>query len=884
MSCMFFSRCYTAHDRKLAAIFGRYGRFISKHPWLIILFSILLNLIGGIGILKFEYETNIETQYYLDKSRAFQDRDFIRRTFPQNEYNFQPHALSDLGYFGEVIIRTKNKGNIYQESVFQEVLSIHRKIKNGVAVKYLNRSFTFTDVCAKSFSKCVIQGEEVLSPDFVTDIRRMNVTYPRFKNLLLSSTIAKATLNGSVLVAAQMIKLRYFLTQVPEEKSQISKLWVKEFIKHMENITTKELEVAFLYHNAMDDEVMKSGLAEAHLFPLTLIIMIVYASIATSGRKIDCVYDVQNLGRIGVFAALISMIPAIGIASACGVKFMNSVATMPFLIIGIGINDMFIILSGYAETVGDHVMSLEKRIERTMMTSGLSITITSLTDIITFLIGYSSIYTTIQNFCVFTGIAVFFCYFNQLTILTPCLVLHQRRVDQNQHSYTCKPTRPRDQLKKEGRSCCYVTFCSGNKPLSRTDMESILEIYPKRLVQFIVSNNISRLIVFCLYIVYLVFAIIGATGLRQSTKYSDLALVGSNYYKANIWDYENYPLELPFQIVFQKPLHYEDSFTRTAINKMVQNLKNDTLVRDDVEINWLTSFERFYGNSITPDNFYQLANEFISATKMFKEDVVFSSDNRSIIYSRVYLLSDNVRTSEQQAELLINVRQIVDSSGLPCTVYTPLFMFCEQYVNMISSALQTVGTAVSAMFLITCFFMPHPLVIFIVTTSMVSILTGVFGFIKLWGLDISVVTMIELVISVGFSVDFSAHICHAYLTSPSHDRASRVREAIELAGGPIINGACSTIIGLSLLSSSNSFIFQSFFKVLFFVVVFGLLHGVIIIPIVFTYIGPKVRILSKGETTPDEKEDSQEPLVVPHTNGYIQEPQPNDTKYNGSIM
>jgi hypothetical protein len=34
---------------------------------------------------------------------------------------------------------------------------------------------------------------------------------------------------------------------------------------------------------------------------------------------------------------------------------------------------------------------------------------------------------------------------------------------------------------------------------------------------------------------------------------------------------------------------------------------------------------------------------------------------------------------------------------------------------------------------------------------------------------------------VGFSVDFSAHICHAYLSSSLRDKGSRVKEALELA-------------------------------------------------------------------------------------------------------
>lgn len=100
---------------------------------------------------------------------------------------------------------------------------------------------------------------------------------------------------------------------------------------------------------------------------------------------------------------------------------------------------------------------------------------------------------------------------------------------------------------------------------------------------------------------------------------------------------------------------------------------------------------------------------------------------------------------------------------------------------------------------------------------------------------------------MGFSVDFSAHLCHAYLTSQSHKRKDRVRDALELAGGPIINGALSTIIGLFMLIFSNSFIFQSFFKVLFTVIAFGLIHAVLFLPVFLSVIGPKVRILPETE-------------------------------------
>lgn len=70
---------------------------------------------------------------------------------------------------------------------------------------------------------------------------------------------------------------------------------------------------------------------------------------------------------------------------------------------------MFIIMSGHAQTIGQE-LSVEERMDRTLRTSGLAITITSLTDLLTFFIGYTSSFRTIQNFCVYTGKARFtFC-------------------------------------------------------------------------------------------------------------------------------------------------------------------------------------------------------------------------------------------------------------------------------------------------------------------------------------------------------------------------------------------------------------------------------------------------------------------------------------------
>ena len=69
---------------------------------------------------------------------------------------------------------------------------------------------------------------------------------------------------------------------------------------------------------------------------------------------------------------------------------------------------MFIIVSGHTETLAKKDLSIEERMKKTLMTSGLAITVTSLTDILTFMIGYTSLFNTVKNFCVYTGMEDYF--------------------------------------------------------------------------------------------------------------------------------------------------------------------------------------------------------------------------------------------------------------------------------------------------------------------------------------------------------------------------------------------------------------------------------------------------------------------------------------------
>ena len=98
--------------------------------------------------------------------------------------------------------------------------------------------------------------------------------------------------------------------------------------------------------------------------------------------------------------------------------------------------------------------------------------------------------------------------------------------------------------------------------------------------------------------------------------------------------------------------------------------------------------------------------------------------------------------------------------------------------------------------------------------------------------------MIQLIMCIGFSVDFSAHISYAYLAAKADTPDGRVKECLYSLGLPIVQGGLSTIISIVPLVLAPSYIFVTFFKTVFLVIFFGATHGIFLLPVLLSLIGP----------------------------------------------
>jgi len=80
-------------------------------------------------------------------------------------------------------------------------------------------------------------------------------------------------------------------------------------------------------------------------------------------------------------------------------------------------------------------------------------------------------------------------------------------------------------------------------------------------------------------------------------------------------------------------------------------------------------------------------------------------------------------------------------------------------------------------------------------------------------------------------VDYSAHIAHAFVMSEEETANKRVVDAVSTLGASVFMGGFSTFLGMLVLVFATSEIYRIFFRMFMGIVLFGLLHGLCILPV-----------------------------------------------------
>ncbi len=157
-------------------------------------------------------------------------------------------------------------------------------------------------------------------------------------------------------------------------------------------------------------------------------------------NRLETRYAVSICGIVAVGFGLIS---SYGVCSYIGWFSSNMNQIMPFLILGIGIDDMFVIAQNF-DNLEASDLPLEKKMGVGLRHAGMAITITTLTDILAFAVGASTVLPALRYFCLYCAFAIFFVYVYMLTFFFALFVLDQRRVEAKRSAFFCCNKLPDD--------------------------------------------------------------------------------------------------------------------------------------------------------------------------------------------------------------------------------------------------------------------------------------------------------------------------------------------------------------------------------------------------------------------------------------------------------
>ncbi|XP_065587487.1 patched domain-containing protein 3-like [Cyrtonyx montezumae] len=826
-------------ERPLTRLFEALGRVVAACPWPFVLVPLLLSAGLGAGFVFLPgLQTNdIEGQFTPTGGPAKAERDFVRRFFPTDDSErFSAERLPTEGAYAALIAATKrDDASVLDSPARDEVLRLDGAVRDA----------DYERLCARSDGVCVVANP--LLPLLANGSAVPGPPFPgggAGGGAFLGTALGGVRTDGSGRVeAARAVKLTYYLREDGGAAGE-SRAWLEAFLRNfsaeLRELRLEAVEVTYFTSLSRQEEFEGNTKSVIPLFSVTYFLTITFSVV--SCLRLSCVRNNVWLACCGVLSSGLAVLSSFGLMLYCGVPFVATVANAPFLILGVGVDDMFIMIASWEQSSRKAEKSDTKsRLAETYREAALSVTITTLTDVLAFFIGTWTAFPSVRSFCLYTGTAFVFCYVYVITFFGAVIALNHKRVKGNRHWITCM------QVKVGKKSCLYNACCIGScasespePDTSEAESEHPMSVFFQKYYGPFLTGSWIKLLVVLLYGAYLGGSIYGCTQMREGIDLRNLASDDS-YVIAYYDDDDRYFSEYGprVMVVVTGSVQYWNESVRNDIEACTRDLENIAYVDKNFSLSWLRVYTGIAGSGLininNKDNFINNLSVLFQYYPSFKWDINKTGDE--IAASRFFLQTVNVTSAVDEKNLLNQLRDRAKQCVVPLMVYHPAFIYYDQYLVIVQNTIQNVVVAAGAMLVVSLLLIPSPLCCLWVTFAIASVIVGVAGFMTFWDISLDSISMINLVICIGFSVDFSAHISYAFVTSGESSANEKAIGALHQLGYPVLQGAVSTVLGVVVLAAAKTYIFRTFFKIMFLVILFGALHGLVFIPVFLTFFG-----------------------------------------------
>ena len=256
-----------------------------------------------------------------------------------------------------------------------------------------------------------------------------------------------------------------------------------------------------------------------------------------------------------------------------------------------------------------------------------------------------------------------------------------------------------------------------------------------------------------------------------------------------------YEQAIPVSIVLTGDVKYEDSDIQKEIRKISNIVKENSHYRRKI-LSWMDALTQFSMKSninMTGPHFMPALRTFLEIPKCspFKQDVKLSPNGSHVIASRIVAFMKNNPSSTFQKNAMLTIRDDLDKSPLKVIPISRPFIFFEQYAIIARETTRNLVIAALAVLVVTSLFLVDCSVTIVVVANFVALVLELFGLMYIWDVSLNGVSMITLVMAIGFAVDYSAHIAHAFVMSKEETADKRVVEAVSTLGASVFMGGKS---------------------------------------------------------------------------------------------
>ncbi|XP_077638956.1 patched domain-containing protein 3-like [Lonchura striata] len=822
-------------ERPLRRLFEGLASAVAACPWPFVLVPLLLSGVLGAGFvfLPQRQANDIEEQFTPTWGPAKAERDFVRRHFPTDDSErFSAPRLPTEGAYAALIAVATNGTSVLEPAAWAEVLRLNAAVRDA----------DYERLCARSAGGCASPNPLLSRRGDAGPPAPGSLRFPVNGSEFLGAALGGVETDGGRLLGARALKLVYYLREDGPE-AQDSRQWLESFLQDIpakvKELRLGSIQVTYFTSLSRQEEFEGNTRSVIPLFSITYFLTITFSII--SCLRLNCIRNNTWLASCGVLSSGLAVLSSFGLLLFCGVPFVVTVANAPFLILGVGVDDMFIMIASWEQSLRKKEKSnVKSLLAETYTEAALSVTITTLTDVLAFFIGTWTVFPSVRSFCLYTGTAFVFCYVYTLTFFGAVLVLNHKREQGNRHWLTCMRV---DVGKDQAENCCLynaccIGSCSGQP--SQPEGEHPMSTFFKKYYGPFITNKWIKVLMVLLYGAYLGGSIYGCTQIREGIDLRNLANDASYvipYYDDEDKYFSTYGPRV--MVVIAESVDYWNESVRLGIESCTQNLENISYVDKNYSESWLRVYtglaKRGLVNIDSKTDFLNNLTVLFRILPSFEWDINKTQDE--IEASRFFIQTVNVTSAVDEKNLLSQLREAAKQCSIPLKVYHPAFIYYDQYLVIVQNTVQNVVIAAGAMLVVSLLLIPNPLCCLWVTFAIASVIVGVAGFMTFWNVNLDSISMINLVICIGFSVDFSAHISYAFVTSGESSANKRSIEALSLLGYPVLQGAVSTILGVVVLAASNAYIFRTFFKIMFLVILFGALHGLVFIPVFLTFFG-----------------------------------------------